>query len=98
MQDRIWSVYYIINIVSASHVDRSITDPVSFVLNNVNVALNMLEYARYMRPKAFIQISTDEVYGPAATGQNHKEWAATLPSNPYSASKAAQESIAISYW
>ena len=89
---------YILNIASESHVDRSITDPVPFVQNNVNLALNMLEFAREMKPKLFLQFSTDEVAGVAPLGVDHKEWATTLPSNPYSASKACQEAIAISYW
>jgi dTDP-glucose 4,6-dehydratase len=46
----------------------------------------------------FIQISTDEVYGPAPGGEPHPEYDTMLPSNPYSASKAAQEAIAIAYW
>lgn len=89
---------YILNIAAESHVDRSISDPVPFVQNNVNVALNMLELAREIKPKTFIQISTDEVYGAADNGINFKEWSTIIPSNPYSASKACQEAIAISYW
>ena len=59
----------------------------------------MLEYARTLpNLKAFIQIGTDEVYGPAPIGTNHLEWSPQIPSNPYSASKSAQEAIAISYW
>lgn len=96
--NRIGRIDYIINAASESHVDRSIADPVPFIHNNVAVALNMLEYARVVRPQAFIQISTDEVYGAAPEGYSHKEWDALIPSNPYSASKAAQEAIAISYW
>lgn len=95
---RIGQCDYIINAAAESHVDRSITNPVPFVLNNVNVALNVLEFARVFKPKAFIQISTDEVYGAANEGVNHKEWSAIIPSNPYSSSKACQEAIAISYW
>ena len=94
----IGAVDYVINVASESHVDRSITDPVPFVENNVSLVLNMLEYARAVKPKAFVQVSTDEVYGAAAVGHAHKEWETVLPSNPYSASKAAQEAIAISYW
>lgn len=89
---------YILNVASESHVDRSITDPVPFIQNNVNLVLTMLEFAREYTPKAFLQFSTDEVFGVAPFGINHKEWASLIPSNPYSASKAAQESIAISYW
>jgi len=89
----------IINMASESHVDRSISDPRPFVENNVAIALTLLEYARTLpKLKLFIQIGTDEVYGPAPVGVNHIEWSAQIPSNPYSASKSAQEAIAISYW
>lgn len=89
----------IINMASESHVDRSIIDPRPFVENNVALALTLFEYARTLpNLKTFIQIGTDEVYGPAPTGVNHPEWSPQVPSNPYSASKSAQEAIAISYW
>jgi dTDP-glucose 4,6-dehydratase len=96
--ERIGHIDIILNLASDSHVDRSITDPVPFVTNNVALALNMLEFARICKPELFIQFSTDEVYGQAQKGEYHKEWDAIKPSNPYSASKAAQEAIAISYW
>lgn len=88
----------ILNLASDSHVDRSIEDPIPFAQNNVNVAIHMLEMARTLRPRQFYQFSTDEVYGPAPLGTNYKEWATIVPSNVYSASKAAQEAFAISYW
>jgi dTDP-glucose 4,6-dehydratase len=97
-KERIGQCDYILNVASESHVDRSIIDPVPFIQNNVNLVLNMLEFAREYKPKVFIQFSTDEVFGVAPEGVNHKEWAELIPSNPYSASKACQESIAISYW
>lgn len=96
--ERIGQCDYILNLAAESHVDRSIEEPVPFILNNVNLVLNVLEFARIYRPKVFIQISTDEVYGVAPEGVNHKEWSPIVPSNPYSASKACQEAIAISYW
>lgn len=98
IKQKIGSVDIILNIASESHVDRSITDPVSFIQNNVNLVLTMLEFAREVKPKMFLQFSTDEVYGQAAEGINHKEWSPIIPSNPYAASKAAQEAIAIAYW
>jgi len=98
LPNRVGSVDYVFNIASASHVDRSIEDPAPFIFNNVGIAVNMLEYARRTQPKKFFQISTDEVFGPAAEGVFHDEWQPHLPSNPYAASKAAQECIAISYW
>jgi dTDP-glucose 4,6-dehydratase len=97
-KQRIGKVDYIINVASESHVDRSITDPVPFVQNNVNLILTMLEFAREVKPRVFLHISTDEVYGPAPDNINHSEWSTILPSNPYSASKACQEAICISYW
>lgn len=96
--ERIGKIDYVINMASESHVDRSITDPRDFIENNVHLTLTMLEYIRKNPVKKFIQISTDEVYGPAPNGHNHQEGEPHRPSNPYSASKAAQESIAYSYW
>jgi dTDP-glucose 4,6-dehydratase len=91
---------YIASVASESHVDRSITDPVPFVKNNVDIVLNTLELARQVKPKSYMLVSTDEVYGPvlAEDEHGHPEWDAILPSNPYAGSKAAQEAIAISYW
>jgi len=89
---------YIVNVASDSHVYRSIEDPVPFIQNNVELILTMLELARIVKPKVFLQVSTDEVYGSAPIGTRYKEWDAILPSNPYAASKAAQEALAISYW
>lgn len=96
--NKIGKIDYIVNMASESHVDRSITDPVDFCENNFKLELNILEYARKVKPEFFIQISTDEVYGAALEGIDHKEWSTILPSNPYSASKASQEALCISYW
>jgi len=90
---------YVINVASESHVDRSIEEPVPFIENNVSLICNMMEWARHSDIEKFLHVSTDEVYGPAPAGHAHKEWIDQyLPSNPYSASKAAQESIAYSFW
>lgn len=91
-------VDYILNIASDSHVDRSIDDPVPFVKNNVAIALTMGELAREIKPEIFLQMGTDEVFGPALNGQFHKEWDIHKPSNPYAASKSAQDQILYSYW
>lgn len=84
----------ILHLASESHVDRSIAEPVHFIENNVGSTLQVLEYARRVKPQVMLLFSTDEVYGP----NQHKDWDVLLPSNPYAASKAAQEMIAISYW
>lgn len=89
----------VINVASESHVDRSIEEPAQFVINNVSLICHVLDWARNSNIEKFIQVSTDEVYGPAPDGYAHIEWEDQhLPSNPYSASKAAQEDIAFSYW
>lgn len=90
--DEIW------NVASDSHVDRSIEEPGPFIQNNVALMTNVLDYARRIRPSLILQMSTDEVYGPAPAGYAHQEWDTIMPSNPYSGSKAAQEAICFSYW
>lgn len=97
-KEKIGKVDIIVNLASLSDVEASIQDPVTFIQNNVWITLNMLEYAREVKPEVFIQFSTDEVYGPCEEGHRFEEWSPIIPSNPYSASKASQEAIAISYW
>jgi dTDP-glucose 4,6-dehydratase len=90
---------YVLNVASESHVDRSIEEPAPFIINNVSLICHILDWARNADIEKFVQISTDEVYGPAPDDYAHKEWEDLhLPSNPYSASKAAQEDIAYAYW
>jgi dTDP-glucose 4,6-dehydratase len=98
LRDKIGPVDYILAVASLSHVDDSIRDPVGFTRNNVDIALSVLEYARKAAPAHLIWVSTDEVYGPVKGGYAHPEWAPVLPSNPYSASKAAQEALCGAYW
>jgi dTDP-glucose 4,6-dehydratase len=99
LANEIGEIDYIVNFASESHVDNSILSPVEFIHNNVMLVVNMLEYAtQYGNIEKFIQISTDEVFGPAENNWSFKEWDVHLPSNPYSASKSSQEAIAISYW
>lgn len=91
---------YVLNVASDSHVDRSIEQPASFISNNVALMCALLDWVR-TRPEieAIVHTSTDEVYGPAHDGYAHREWVdLQKPSNPYSASKAAQENIAFAYW
>lgn len=97
---------YIINLASNSAVERSVHNPVECWRNNCDLILNMLEFARKYPPRMFVQVSTDEVYGDYVSSGNrnsdnnlgHHEWDTILPSNPYAASKAAQEALCIAYW
>lgn len=95
---RIGEIDIILNIASNSHVHRSIEFPGEFILGNTALAYHLFEFAREVRPEIFLQFSTDEVYGAAPDGVNFPEWSSIIPSNPYSASKACQEAIAVSYW
>jgi dTDP-glucose 4,6-dehydratase len=81
---------FMLNLASESHVDRSIADPIGVIENNISSTLQVLNYARLHRPWAFIQFSSDEVWGPG-------EWGTYAPSSPYAASKAAQEMVAMAY-
>ncbi len=97
--DEIGKINYVLNLASRSDVQNSIDDPIPFVKNNTDMMLNMVEYARIAKPEIFLHFSTDEVMGPAPKDSGgHKEWDPILPSNPYSASKACQEAIAIAWW
>jgi dTDP-glucose 4,6-dehydratase len=101
MEAKWGEINYVLNVAAESHVDRSIKDPANFILNNVALAVHLLDWARNHKSlEKFVQISTDEVYGPTLpNGSDHKEWVDLhLPSNPYAASKAAQEDIAFAYW
>lgn len=100
MKKKMGSIDYIISMASLSDVEASIQSPETFVRNNVDLVLNLLEYAREVKPEVFLQISTDEVYGAVASKHDdlRREWDPIVPSNPYAASKACQEAIAISYW
>src|SRR5205823_6191325 len=80
-----------------SHVDRSIATPEHFVHSNVVGVSVLLEGARQHGVKRFVQVSTDEVYGPAGD-QACAEESRLNPSSPYSASKAAADLIALAYF
>jgi len=92
----------ILHLAASTHVDRSIRDPMSFVMDNVVGTVNLLEYAKSleseetMNPTTLI-FSTDEVYGPAPGETLYSEGARHNPGNPYAASKASAESMARAY-
>ncbi len=99
MKKKIGHIDYILHLASLSDVEASIQNPVEFIKNNVDITLYLLEYAIEAKPEVFLQFSTDEVYGPIPTKEDRfEEWSPLVPSNPYAASKAMQEMVAISYW
>lgn len=87
----------IVNFASETKVDRSIVDPNTFFQSNTIGVFTLLELLRKRKSKAtLIQISTDKVYGQTQTG-SFTEDSPINPSNPYSASKAAADILALSY-
>lgn len=94
----IGQVDYIWHVAASSHVDRSIEEPMSFVMDNVVGTCNILNFARTVNElKLFINFSTDEVFGPASEGVAYKEWDRYNSGNPYSASKAGAIELGLSY-
>lgn len=88
----------ILHVGASSHVDRSIDDPLSFVMDNVVGTCNVLNYARKLKNLSkFVYFSTDEVFGPAPEGTNYKEWDRYNSGNPYAASKAGGEELCLAF-
>ena len=85
----------VINFAAESFVDRSITDPNSFLVSNVRGTFTLLDIISKQK-KRLVQISTDEVFGSLESG-NATEDSKLNPSNPYSATKAAAELLINSY-
>lgn len=89
---------YIVHMGAETHVDRSIENPEPFVVANVLGTMRMLDFARKQRNlKKFFYFSTDEVFGPAPEGVFFKEWDRYKSTNPYSATKAGGEELALAY-
>lgn len=99
VRSEIGNVDYILHLAAGSHVDRSIEYPMEFVLDNVVATCNILEFARLQKEnlKRFIYFSTDEVFGPAPNGIKYKENDRYNSTNPYSATKAGGEELAVAY-
>jgi dTDP-glucose 4,6-dehydratase len=88
----------VVHFAAETHVDRSILAAGDFIHTDVFGTFALLEAARRApRLRRFIQISTDEVYGSIPSGAS-RESDELKPRNPYSASKAAADRLAYSYW
>lgn len=92
----------IIHLAAESHVDRSISDPISFVRTNVLGTATLLDCARkYWKDlqgeSTFYHISTDEVYGELGETGYFTEHTPYNPRSPYSASKAGSDHLVRAY-
>jgi dTDP-glucose 4,6-dehydratase len=98
LSTQIGHVDIILHLAASTHVDRSIENPMEFVQDNVVATCNIMDYARSMETMPlFVYFSTDEVFGPAPEGTAYKEWDRYNSGNPYSATKAGGEELALSY-
>lgn len=96
--DIVGDVTTVVHLAAAADVSKFLTSPGSLVRDNVDVTLNLLEWARTRELTHFIQVSTNEVYGPSGPTGSTAEWSPIAPATPYSASKAAQEALATAWW
>jgi dTDP-glucose 4,6-dehydratase len=95
----------VVHLAAESHVDRSISNPLEFVMTNVVGTVNLLNAARKLwldpespMPQArFYHISTDEVYGSLGSEGIFTETTKYDPHSPYSASKASSDHFVRAY-
>ncbi len=99
---KMYDIDSIIHLAAESHVDRSITDPLSFVRTNVFGTVNLLEAAKKhwngnWDGKRFYHVSTDEVFGSLGKEGFFTETTPYDPQSPYSASKASSDHFVRAY-
>ena len=93
----------VIHLAAESHVDRSISDPMAFVMTNVIGTCNLLNATKTiwkdnMDGKLFYHVSTDEVYGELHNPEEFfLETTPYDPRSPYSASKASSDHFVRAY-
>ena len=99
IRSEVGDVDYILHLAAGSHVDRSIDYPMEFVLDNVVGTCNIVEFARTQKHnlERFVYFSTDEIFGPAPDGIKYKENDRYNSTNPYSATKAGGEELAVAF-
>ncbi len=92
----------VIHLAAESHVDRSITDPLSFARTNIMGTMILLNafkniWSNQWKDKVFYHISTDEVYGSLGETGFFTESTSYDPNSPYSASKASSDHFVRAY-
>jgi dTDP-glucose 4,6-dehydratase len=90
-------VDYVVNFAAESHVDRSIEDPEIFIKSNILGTQVLLDAAKDLKVKKFLQVSTDEVYGSLGETGYFREDTPLAANSPYSASKAGADLMVRAY-
>ena len=92
----------VIHLAAESHVDRSISGPMEFIITNIVGTANLLEVARTnwgdSNDNVFYHVSTDEVYGSLGDEGFFLEDTSYDPRSPYSASKASSDHLVRAYY
>lgn len=88
----------VVHFAAESHVDRSIMSPEPVIETNFRGTFTLLEATRRLGIPKFVHVSTDEVYGSLSAPAEATEEFPLHPSSPYSASKAASDLLALSYF
>jgi dTDP-glucose 4,6-dehydratase len=93
----------VVHLAAESHVDRSIANPMEFIMTNIVGTVNLLNAARAIwgndtTGKRFYHISTDEVYGSLGEEGKFTETTPYDPRSPYSASKASSDHLVRAYF
>ncbi len=93
----------VMHLAAESHVDRSISNPMSFIETNIVGTVTLLNAARHawkddFEGKIFYHISTDEVYGSLGETGFFTEETSYDPRSPYSASKASSDHLVRAYY
>ncbi|MEK0440629.1 MAG: dTDP-glucose 4,6-dehydratase [Bacteroidota bacterium] len=94
------TIHGVIHLAAESHVDRSITNPIDFVMTNVVgtvVLLNAYKAYGDTENGRFYHVSTDEVYGTLGEDGKFTEETPYDPNSPYSASKASSDHFVRAY-
>lgn len=88
---------HVLNFAAETHVDRSIMQPEIVVRTNVEGTRVLLQTAVDLSVERFLQVSTDEVYGPIEQPLRATEEDILRPRSPYAASKAGGDLMVGAY-
>jgi UDP-glucose 4,6-dehydratase len=95
------NITHVIHFAAQSHVQDSFEDSLRYTQDNILGTHNLLEACRqWGQIKRFVHVSTDEVYGESMLDSQNKmhEESVLCPTNPYAATKASAELLAMSYY